>query len=194
MKNNFSKLVTTFALVGFVLTGCARNMGSNVYTSSAVTGKVIEGTVLSARSVIIKDSDKLGDNTMGMLGGGLMGGLGGNLLGKGKGNTLATAGGAVAGAAIGSLIQDRLSTSNGMEYVVRIDPKYRNDVPTTYHKTTITSGNQSVDDEVKGATSVASTKTDLISIVQGADIAYQPGQKVLVMFNNDRPRITAALN
>jgi outer membrane lipoprotein SlyB len=194
MKNNLSKLVITITLTGFVLSGCARNMGSNVYTSSAVTGKVIEGTVVSARAVVIKDSDKLTDNTIGMLGGGLIGGLGGNLLGKGKGNTLSTAGGAIAGAAVGSIIQDRLSTSNGMEYVVRIAPQYRSDVPTTINKTVITSGNQSVDDEVKGATSVANTKTDLISVVQGADTVYNPGQKVLIMFNNDRPRITGALN
>lgn len=194
MKYNLSKLVTTLTLVGFVLSGCARDMGSNVYTSSAVTGKVIEGTVISARAVVIKDSDKLGDNTMGMLGGGLIGGLGGNLLGKGKGNSLATAGGAIAGAAVGSMIQDRLSTSNGMEYVVRIAPQYRSEIPTTVNKTVISSGNQSVDDEVKGATSVATTKTDLISVVQGADTVYTPGQKVLIMFNNDRPRITGALN
>jgi outer membrane lipoprotein SlyB len=189
-----SKLLTIISILGLALTGCERNLDSNVYTSGAVTGKVIEGTVISARQVIVKGNDKLENNTMGMLGGALLGGLGGNAFGKGAGNSLATGGGAIAGAAAGAMIQDKLSSAKGMEYVVRINPKYVAEVQSITNKTNVTVGTQSVDDEVKGATSVSSTKTDLISVVQGIDAIYNPGQKVLIMYNNDRPRITAALN
>lgn len=189
-KNYVSKSMAALAIVSMMFTGCARNMASNVYTSSAPVGKVLEGTVISSRPVTIKDSDKLQDNTLGMLGGGLVGGLAGSGVGKGTGNSLAIAGGAIAAAVAGSMLQSKLSSSQGMEYVVRLDAKYVNNTPqATVEKRKITIGESSIDEDIKDSIAVANTKTDLLSVVQGNDIVFAPGQRVLVIYSNDRPRL-----
>lgn len=193
MKALLSKvLLGVCAASMVVVTGCARDMNSNVYSSSAPVGKVLEGTVLSARGVTIKNTDKLEDNTLGMLGGGLLGGIAGSTIGKGSGQALAVAGVAIAGAAAGALAQDKLGGSNGMEYVVRLDPKYVTQAPQNVSKKNITIGNNSIDDDVKGSIGVANTQTDLLSVVQGTDVILQPGQRVLIIYNNDRPRLVAS--
>jgi outer membrane lipoprotein SlyB len=192
MKMLLSKLTVILVTSTVLLSGCARDMGSNVYSSSAPVGKVLEGVVLSARPVTIKENDKLEENTMGMIGGGLVGGLAGSNIGRGSGNTAAIAGGALAGAALGSLVQSQLGKSKGMEYVVRLDPKYINQRPSTTTKTRIMTGDGSIDDEIKQSISVSETQTDLLSVVQGNDVILQPGQRVLVIYNNDRPRLAPA--
>ena len=179
----------SFIAATMILTGCAREMSSNVYSSSATSGKVLEGVVLSVRPVTIKDSDKLQDNTMGMLGGGLLGGVAGSAAGKGTGKGLAVVGGALLGAAAGALTQDKLGTSQGMEYVVRIDKKYVNSVPVQSTKKNLTFGVNSASQDVNQSIAVEDTKTDLISVLQSADVPFSVGQHVLIIYNNDRPRL-----
>lgn len=179
-------------LASTMLGGCARNLNANVYTSDAAVGKVLEGTVVSATPVTVKNTDKLENNGLGLLGGGVVGGLAGSGVGKGTGNTLAIAGAALAGAAIGSVIQDKLGTNNGMQYVVRLDPKYVDNSVVTEEKHRVSIGNNSVDDDVKNSIGVVNTKTDLLSVVQGNDVLFQPGQRVLIVYNNDRPRLVAS--
>ncbi len=186
------KLLVVFFAINILLSSCGRDMNSNVYTSSAPVGKVLEGVVVSARPVKIKDNDKLQDNTLGMVVGGLAGGVGGAQIGKGKGQLAAAAGLGLAGAALGAVAQDKLSTSDGMEYVVRLDSRYIKNNPSTTHKTTISYGDNSVDQQIKDSIDVEQTKTDLISVVQGKDTVFQPGQRVLIIYNNDRPRLAAA--
>lgn len=193
MKQYSLKLVTLALVSTLLVTGCARNMASNVYTSDAPVGKVLEGTVISSRPVTIKNSDKLENNGLGMLGGGILGGVAGSGIGNGTGQGIATVGAAIAGAAIGSVVQDQLGKSNGMEYIVRLDAKYvkkGKDV----HEASVTfkDANESVDNQIKQSIDVADTQTDLLSVVQGADTVFQPGQRVLIVYNNDRPRLVAS--
>lgn len=187
-----SVLVAVALLSTNMLSGCARNVDANTYTSGAVVGKVLEGTVLSATPITIKNSDKLQDNTMGMLGGGIVGGLAGSGVGKGTGQSLAVAGGALAGAALGSVIQDKLGTNKGMQYVVRIDPKYVDHTPKTKVTHKVSVSENSIDQDIKDSIAIQDTKTDLISVVQGNDVIFQPGQRVLIVYNNDRPRLVAS--
>lgn len=187
-----SKLFSTLAVSAFILTGCARDMSSNVYTSSSTSGKVLEGTVLSARPVTIKDSDKLQDNTMGMLGGGVLGAVAGSSVGKGTGQGLAAVGAGILGAAVGAYAQDKLSTSQGMEYVVRIDKKYVSSIPRNTSTRNHTYGVNSASQDVSQSIQVTDTKTDLISVLQGADMVFQSGQRVLIIYSDDRPRLAPA--
>ncbi|MCB2082049.1 MAG: hypothetical protein KDD76_05380 [Rickettsiales bacterium] len=186
-------LLFSILIIGsLTLTGCSRHMGSTVYSSGATVGKVVEGTIVSAQPVTIKDIDDPSKAGLGAMGGGVVGGIGGSGLGKGKGSALAAAGGAIAGAIVGSLVEDELNTSQGMQYIVRLDPRYVSNKTETVKKKQVTIGNNSVDDEIKGSIDVTDTQTDLISIIQGADVVFQPGQHVMIVYHNDRPRITAA--
>lgn len=174
-------------------TGCARDMGAADYTDTNTVGKVLEGTVVSARPVTIRSNDKLSDNTAGILGGGLMGGVAGASIGQGTGQGAAAIGGAIAGAALGSLAQKQLGKTEGMEYVVRLDAKYVSQAPTTVqrHETTLNDG--SVDNQIKQSINITNTTTDLISVIQGKDIILQAGQRVLIIYHNDRPRLAPAI-
>jgi outer membrane lipoprotein SlyB len=193
MTNITSKLLSVVAVVTLALTsGCARDMGSTVYTSSNAVGKVLEGTVLSARQVTIKDNDKPQDNVAGMLGGGLLGGVAGASIGKGTGQGVAAIGGALAGAALGNVVQGQLGKSQGMEYVVRLDSKYVNSTPTVTQKKQISMSDGSIDSDIKNSIAVTNTQTDLISVIQGNDVVFQAGQRVLIIYNNDRPRLAPA--
>jgi outer membrane lipoprotein SlyB len=170
------------------LSGCGRNMDSTVYQSSSPSGKVLQGTVISAKAVKIKDSERLSDNAVGGIGGGLIGGILGSEIGRGKGNAIATVGGVVAGAVAGAAAEDHLSTTEGMEYVVRIDSAQKKRTKSKTRKIKTTDG--SVDQDVSDSVSVTETETDLISVVQGDDVVFRPGQRVLIIYNNDRPRLS----
>jgi outer membrane lipoprotein SlyB len=190
MRTSFKTLTLAVAIV-FSMTSCAKNMNNNVYTEGDAAGIVYEGKILSARPVTIKASDKLGSQPgLGTLGGGIAGGVGGSALGKGKGSAVGAVGGAVAGAILGSLIEDQLSTQQGMEYIVRLnDDSVSNGVEES--NKTIKLGGDTVNSKVRSSTKMG-MKSRTLSIVQGMDTVFQPGQKVFVIYNNDRPRITAA--
>lgn len=192
MNTKFKKVVSAAVIGCFVLTGCARNMGAAVYTSSSAVGKVLEGTVLSAQAITIKDNDKLQDNGMGMLAGGATGAIAGSAIGKGKGSTLGAVGVGIAGAALGAFIQDKLSTQQGMQYVVRIDKKYVRQHNVDVKRKEISVGTKSIDDSIKDSIDMETTTTDLISVVQGNDVIFSAGQRVLIIYNNDRPRLAPA--
>lgn len=186
------KLLSAVLVSALVLTGCARNMNSNVYTSSSAAGLVLEGTVVSARAITIKDTDKLQDNALGGVAGAAVGGIGASNIGKGSGNTAATVGGALAGAALGALLQDELSTSQGMEYVVRLDKNADSEDSSGDELTITRSNTNTVQDKLKSKIKTKGTSSRMISVIQGNDIVYTPGQRVFVIYSDDRPRITAA--
>lgn len=189
--SNLRKIFQVFVAV-FFLAACAREMSSDVYTSGSESGKVLEGKIVSARPITIKEADRLQNNSTGVLGGGLAGGLAGSSAGGGSGKTLAAIGGAIVGATAGAVMQDKLGTSKGMEYVVRIDKKYLKDV---YERKTLNRrmyGVSTAEEDLNQSISVADTKTDLISVVQGMDITFQAGQRVLIIYHNDRPRLAPA--
>lgn len=186
------KQISLVLCAALIITGCARNMNSNTYTSGSSGGLVLEGTVVSARAITIKDNDKLQDNAIGGIAGGAAGGIGASNIGKGSGNTAATAGGVIAGAVIGALIQDQLSTSQGMEYVVKL--KESVDAPDNTKHTEINhTRNASVQDKIKNSIKTTGTKSNMISVVQGMDQVFSPGQKVYVIYSDDRPRLAPAM-
>ncbi len=189
MHHSFIKKLPIGLLIASctLLASCTRNMSSDVYTTSSSSGKVIEGTIVSARSVTIKENDKLTKNSGGILGGGLAGGVAGSAIGNGSGNAIAVVGGALLGAAAGALAEDALGTSEGMEYVVNINEKHKS---AAHNKRTATIGKSSVSNDINNSIDV-SASTNLISVVQSKDVIFHKGQKVLVIYSNDRPRITS---
>lgn len=188
MSNKILKFPVLFSLIALLVTSCARNLSSNTYVDSSTAGVVYEGTIISARQVTVKDSDKLGEKPgLGTLGGGALGGIAASNIGKGKGSAASSVGGAVAGAVLGTWLQDQLSTQQGMEYIVKISEDNLDNVEKNYNSTKLT--NPSVSEKITGSAKIG-LKTKTISVVQGADTVFTPGQKVYVIYNDDRPRIT----
>lgn len=182
------KMMLLAAAGAMILSGCARKMDSNHYVSSDSMGIVIEGTVLSARPVTIKESDRLQDNGVGALGGAVAGGVAGNSVGGGSGRTAATVGGALAGAVIGALIQDALNESQGMEYIVKVNQK--NKAAGTAGREDISIGGNSVASKMRNSIDT-SMSSDTISVVQGTDVVFAVGQPVYVVYNNNKARLIA---
>ena len=167
---------------------CARNMNSNVYSDSATPGKVLEGTVISARPVTIKAHDKLQDNTLGGVGGGVAGGLLGSQVGNGGGSVAGAIGGALLGAVGGALAEDALGSSDGTEYLIKLDKKYLQEYH-TISKKIVSNGKNSVE---QGMTSTdVPSKTDIVSVAQAPDESIRKGSRVYVIYNDDRPRVVA---
>jgi outer membrane lipoprotein SlyB len=181
------KIILT-TLICLSVFACQRDLGSTVYTEQNTVGVVLDGVVVSARQVTVKTKDKLQDNTTGGLIGGVAGGLGGNNLGKGKGNTAATVGGALLGAALGAVIENELGTQKAMEYIVKVEGD--ND-DTISRSTDINIGGNSVAQRLKNNVQTTKIKTKTISVVQGMEEVFAPGQKVYVIYNDDnRARLT----
>ncbi len=187
------KPIKTLALIltlALTLTSCARNLNNNVYTEGATDGIVYEGTIISARPVTVKASDKLGEKPgIGALGGGIGGAIAGSELGKGKGSTAGGVGGALAGAILGSLIEDRLNTQQGMEYLVKLSAESYEDLKEKRRSSL--KGTPTVAGKVRASTSMG-LKSRILSVVQGMDQIFQTGQKVYIIYNDDRPRIISA--
>ena len=184
MKTKFLSIIAATLL----LASCAREMSSNVYTEGSSGGVAVEGVVVSARSITIKAQDKLEQNGAGIIGGGVAGGVAGNTIGKGKGNAVATVGGALAGAALGALLQDQLGTSDGMEYIVKVNQNQVGQTNQTQKKDiSVNSGSKYSKQDIE-----TDLKSQLITVVQGKDQIMQPGQRVYVIYSDDRPRIVPA--
>lgn len=171
-----------------MLSACQKDLSGTTIKDSATGAKVLEGKIIDAHAVKVKSADKLQDNSLGMVGGGIAGGVGGSAFGKGTGNTGATVLGAIAGAAVGALIQDQLGTQDAMEYLVKIDKKYLNDIKIS--KRVNVGSKDGVDDDMARSADI-STKTDIIAVVQDADPALTAGKRVYIIYHDDRPRLTA---
>ena len=121
MKALFSFKIAILLTSTIFLTSCARDLSSNVYTSSSTLSLTLEGEVISVRPVIVKDTDKLSDNVAGGLAGGAMGGVLGSGVGNGTGKGVAVVGGAIAlinsfgalGSFVGAYIVGYLNGSTG---------------------------------------------------------------------------------
>lgn len=175
-------------LACLLVAGCQKNMNSDVYTEGAVAGKVLEGKVISTRQVTIKAHDKLQDNKTGGLLGGAGGAVAGSQIGNGNGRVGAGIAGAVIGAVAGAVIEDQLSTQQGTEYLVKLDKKYLQEYR-SITKRIQSSGKSTVEQDMTSAD--VSTKTDIVSVVQASDPSIQKGSRVYVIYNDDRPRLTA---
>lgn len=176
MKTSLLKHFTLLLAVVF-LSGCARDLSNSTYTSDATLNIVLSGQLISSRQVKIKESDKMEAGA-----GTVMGGLGGALAGSSmsNGGTAGTLGGAAAGALVGTLAQQALSTSTGMEYIVKVD--------------TSKLGQDYYEGSASMRNALAAVKTSgIITVVQAKESKKDPvlsiGQHVLVIISEKRTRI-----
>lgn len=186
MLRNTPKYLLLAAMM--LTTACARDLGAGEYVSSSTSGIVMEGVVVSARPVKVKETDKTQMNTGG-LAGGVVGGVAGSQIGGGGGRLAATVGGALAGMVLGSLAEDKLGESEGMEYIVKLDPQYIGDYA-DYQKSESVRINAGSN---KPSTSNIQTnlKSELISVMQGKDVIIAEGTPVYIIYSDDRPRLIA---
>jgi outer membrane lipoprotein SlyB len=161
------------------LAGCARDLSSNVYTSDSTLSLTLEGKIVDVREVKVKEADKLAGNATGALAGGALGAVAGSGVGRGSGNTSAIVGGAILGAVAGAVIEDKLGTSKGYEYIIKVD--------TSKLKHEYYEGSASMRQAISAATT-----NGLITVVQGTDVVLQRGQNVYVTFSNSRTRVIPA--
>lgn len=170
--------IAFLAIAALTLVACARDLSSNVYTADSTLSLTMEGKIVSARPIIIKNSDRLGANSSGILGGAAIGGAAGNTIGSGSGKTAAIVGGIVAGALIGAFAESELGKQDGFEYIVKLDTsKLKHD----YYE-----GSGAMRSAISSATT-----NGLVTIVQGNDTQLQEGQKVYAIFSEKRTRLIA---
>jgi outer membrane lipoprotein SlyB len=176
MKNFIAKTMSVM-LIAYIISGCARDLSSVTYTSDATLNIVLHGQVLSSRKVKIRESDKLeagAGTAVGALGGGAAAGAGSN------GSMPAIIGGAVVGGIFGTVAERSLSSSTGIEYIVKVDTSK---LKGEYYEGSALMRN-----------SLAAVKTTgIVTVVQALekkeDAAIEPGQKVLIIVSEKRTRI-----
>lgn len=181
------------AIAGVMALGaCAKNLHGDVYSSESSVGKVVYGTVVSARNITIKDKESNKQLGLGTLAGGAAGGVAGSTVGNGKGSTLSAIGGALAGAVVGAIAEDQLSTSSGVEYIVKLDtPKAPKSIAVKKNeKLTIAQG-KNVEADVMDAAMMEETASNVISVIQQDEVPIAAGARVMVVYRDDRARITA---
>lgn len=165
------------ALSLLFLSGCARDLSSNVYTSDATQSLTLEGKIISARKITIKSSDKLSENPTGILAGGAMGGAIGSTMGGGHNAAPAIVGGVIVGSVIGSAVEHGLGASEGYEYIVKLNKASIKD--TVYYEGSAA---------MRAALSAASS-TGLLTVIQGLDNPLNKGEKVYVIVSDKRTRV-----
>ncbi len=191
MRSLLRPLIITASCIS-LLAACNRTMDSATVNSGTSVGKVVYGTVVSARAVTIKDNDRIGDNVIGGAAGGVAGGVAGSSIGSGTGNDAAVVGGAIAGAILGAVIEDQLSTSSGFEYIVKLDaPKTPNVITRRANENLRIGTNNAneVERDVMASAIPEESATDAISVVQQDDAQIAPGTRVMVIYRDDRARI-----
>lgn len=170
-------LATVTATV--TLSGCARDLSSSMYTSSSTLSFTLEGTVVSARPIKLKEHDKLEDHKTGMAIGALAGGAAGaGAIGGGTGRIGGGIAGALVGGLVGAAVESGLSQAAGMEYIVKVDTSSIKD---TYYE-----GNAALRNVIATA-----RVNGLVTVVQGADNPLVAGQKAFVIFSDNRTRVVA---
>lgn len=112
---------TSIVFMMMLLTSCAREISSDVYTArqAGEISTTYMGSIKNVREVQVAQGEQLEENSLGMAGGGITGGVLGNSIGRG--NLLPTAAGALAGAVAGSFIEKKLKQQTALEYVVELN-------------------------------------------------------------------------
>ena len=114
-----NKLFLGLAFSTFLLSGCASNINSDHYDTSA-TGRVStvsQCTVLNVRYVGVSN-----DGSTGTMLGGLAGGIAGSTIGSGStAHTLGAVGGALLGGMVGGATEKGVTSQTGIEYILKLD-------------------------------------------------------------------------
>lgn len=177
-------------LTAISLAACGRNLDGATYTTNNPVGKVTYGTVISARPVTVRDSERMQDNALGGIAGGVAGGVAGSGVGGGTGRSLATVGGAIAGSVLGAAIQDQLGTSSGTEYIVQLDsPKAAGKgIYRSQDRLDINRG-KNVANDINDAMVVGDTQAEAIAVIQQDPTPIAVGTRVAIIYSDDRPRL-----
>lgn len=160
----------------FMLTGCARDLSSTTYVSDTTLNIVLEGVLISSREVTIKDTDRLGENVAGAA----IGGVGGAAIGNSAGGSGGAIAGAVVGGVFGAVAQGALSTSKGIEYIVKID---KSQLGSDYYE-----GSAAMRHAI-----AASKATGIVTVIQSKEKSQERmlevGENVLVIISEHRSRV-----
>ena len=175
-KKSFSIIIKHTLLLAICasLTGCGRDLSSNVYTSDSTLSLTLEGEIVAVRKVTIKENDKLGGNVGGTAGGGLAGAVAGAHIDN---SVAGVVGGAAVGALVGTVAQGALSTQKGFEYIIKVDTSK------------VSSTNQYEFNQAVRNTLAAAVTSGLVTIVQSDKQPLPEGQKVYVIFSGNRTRV-----
>ena len=151
------------------LSACASNISPDTVTASDANDvqTAVEGVIVSKRNVTVKEDS----NMVGTLAGAGIGAVAGSAIGGGNMRYITGIAGAVAGGAAGNAIEDKMTTQQGIEYIVKLAQQ---DSGTTTVQTT---GKSTT------TTTVASksAKDRFVTVVQGqGQQALNVGQKVLI--------------
>jgi outer membrane lipoprotein SlyB len=173
------KIICVLAVVaGIELTACTPNISPDVVSASGANQvqNAEEGTVISKRAVTVKPNN----TAVGTLTGAGLGAIGGSQIGGGDTRYATGLIGAVAGGLAGSMIQDKLTTQKGIEYVVKLDQQESGSttMTTTGTTTSATSKKQSTSTTVVSGKS-APKRYVTVTQAQG-DQEIKVGQRVLV--------------
>jgi outer membrane lipoprotein SlyB len=114
--------IRTFLSIGLVyfgLSGCVSGLqGSSYSRSEARQVQEVEfGAVLSAKPVIIEGRS----TDWGELSGVIIGGIAGSSVGEGKGQEIATTLGAIGGAVVASVAEEKATRAQGLELTLKMD-------------------------------------------------------------------------
>ena len=173
MKKSLSKMFLPISIAA-LLGGCGRDLSTTSYVSSSTFNLTLEGTVLNVRDVTIKEGEGSGENVQGALVGAGIGGVAGGIAGRSGGAAL---GGALIGGTIGSIAHS--SATAGYEYVIKLDTSKIQD---EYYE-----GNSAMRNVISTARAGG-----IVTIAQGTDIRIPVGQKVYVIYSNNRSRVIPA--
>lgn len=150
------------------LNACA-NISPDTVTASDANEiqSAVEGVIVSKRNVTVKEDS----NAIGTLAGAGLGAVAGSAVGGGNMRYITGIAGAVAGGAAGNAIEDKLTTQQGVEYIVKLAQQ---DSGTTTVKTI---------GAINTTTTVSSqsAKDRFVTVVQGqGQQVLNVGQKVLI--------------
>jgi len=113
------KLIAVAAASVAVLGGCASSMSGGAYSREQArqVQEVKMGVVESVRQVKIEGTK----SPVGVGAGAVIGGIAGSNVGQGKGSNVGAILGAVAGGVAGSMIEEGVTSKNGLEITVKLD-------------------------------------------------------------------------
>lgn len=157
------------AVMAFTTTACTPNISPDVTQASSANEMqtAVEGVIVSKRVVTVK-----GDNMIGTLAGAAVGAIAGSAVGGGsRVPAIAAIGGGLLGGAAGNAIESKMTTQQGIEYVIRL---------TQQDSDTLTINRQGYN---AATTTILrrSAANRYVTVVQGQGSQPLPvGQKVLV--------------
>lgn len=176
MKIKQLLLIAFISLIAFGLSGCGRDLSTDMYTSDSTLNIAVQGKILSSRLIKIKENEKLGDNSTGAAIGAIGGGA---AMGSNTDSVAGIVGGALVGGVVGAVAESALSTTAGVEYIVLVD---KSQISADYF-----AGSSSMRNAVESIKS-----TGLVTVIQAKEKNAQilpVNQEVLLIISPKRTRV-----